>query len=233
MENRIIIHQEQFLALSNPQTQELVAILAKKDGVELAHYEKKITLDVAIEGTTLKALTKVINDKNLTKALTYIITRFSNNFNVGKKFTDDQAIIMAMDIQELYQYETIEDMVLMFKMARTGQIGDGKDFKLDSQTVFHKWIPEYLEQKAIARQRKHDREKNLSFNRELSLEEVRKFNRKLKEKNHEKYIRNKIDEITKDFNLAQLDELIAQWSNNEQNLKYVKYLKSKRLTTKP
>ena len=81
-----------------------------------------------------------------------------------------------MDLFEIFGYETIEDVVLMFKYARQGRIGDGKDFKLDSQTVFHKWVPEYLELKSIERENQHNKQKG-EYNSlpKWSSEDVEKF----------------------------------------------------------
>jgi hypothetical protein len=176
MENGIVIKEEQFLQLSKPTTQELMSILSEYDEIKLAVYEKQMTVEKAMEGTSLRQLGKAIDEKNLVKTLVYFINRFSANFNVGKKFTPGQAVTMAMDMTEVLKYETIEDIVLMLKMARTGQIGDGKDFKLDSQTVFHKWIPEYLELKAIKRENLHNRQKHeTSHFEKWSPESLEKF----------------------------------------------------------
>lgn len=176
MAEGIIIHKNQLQKLTKPITQELMSILSEYDEVKLAIYEKKMTIEKAMEGTSLRLLSKTIDEKNLVKTLVYFINRFSANFNVGKKFTPTQAITMALDLTEIFAYETIEDVMLMLKMARTGQIGDGKDFKLDSQTVFHKWIPEYLELKALKRENLHNRQKvELNLISKWSPENLEKF----------------------------------------------------------
>ncbi len=112
-----------------------------------------------MQGLSLNKLSNEIERKNVVKAISFLVLRLSENFNVGKKFTSEQASLMAMDLFEIFSYESLEDVVLMFKYARQGRIGDGKDFKLDSQTVFHKWVPEYLELKAIEREQQHTRQK--------------------------------------------------------------------------
>lgn len=129
-----------------------------------------------MEGVRLNKLSTLIEKKNVVKAIAYLAARLSENFNVGKKFTPEQSSIMALDLFEILGYETLEDVVLMFKYARQGRIGDGKDFKLDSQTVFHKWIPEYLELKAIERENQHNKQKgeNNSLPK-WSKEDIEKF----------------------------------------------------------
>lgn len=160
MDDKIIISQSNALALAKPSTQELMNVLAKASDLELSVYESDMTLSKAMEGTSLKKLGTMIEKINVTKTIVFLTTRLASNFNVGKKFTDEQAVMMAVDLIDIFAHETIEDVLLMFKFARTGRIGDGKEFKLDSQTVFHKWVPQYLELKAEARERIHNRQKD-------------------------------------------------------------------------
>jgi hypothetical protein len=129
-----------------------------------------------MEGTSLRKLSKGLETSNLVKTLVFLINRLSDNFNVGKKFTDSQAVILAMDLIEVFAYETLEDVLLMFKYARTGKIGNGKVFKLDSQTVFHDWVPQYLELKATERENIHNKQKGEMNSRPTwSKEDVSKF----------------------------------------------------------
>jgi hypothetical protein len=161
MVTKLTVSQNQLLALSKPSTLELVKILSAEDEFELTLFESKMTVAQAMEGTSLKKLSQVLNTSGLAKTLVFLIQRLSNNFNVGKKFTNEQAVILAMDLIEVFAYETIEDVLLMFKYARIGKIGSGKEYKLDSQTVFHKWVPEYLELKSEERENLHKKEKGL------------------------------------------------------------------------
>jgi hypothetical protein len=155
---------------------QLIECLASNNTSELIHFESDLTITKAIEGTRLNKLATVIEKKNVIKAITYLTARLADNFNVGKKFTIEQSSLMALDLFDVFGYETLEDVVLMFKYARQGRIGDGKDFKLDSQTVFHKWVPEYLELKAVERENQHNKQKgeNNSLPK-WSMEDVEKF----------------------------------------------------------
>jgi len=110
-----------------------------------------------MEGVSLAKLSATIEPSNTAIAIAYLASRLAENFNVGKKFSTDQALMMGIDLLEVFKHETLEDVVLMFKYARQGKIGDGKDFKLDSQTVFHKWVPAYLELKAQELENQHNR----------------------------------------------------------------------------
>lgn len=126
---------------------------------DLVLLEGDLNVSTAMEGVSISKLSRTIEKKNVVKAIAYLTTRLADNFNVGKKFSVEQASLMAIDLFEVFTYETLEDVLLMFKYARQGRIGDGKDFKLDSQTVFHKWVPEYLELKAIERENQHNKKK--------------------------------------------------------------------------
>jgi hypothetical protein len=92
---------------------------------------------------------------------------------------------------ELMNYETIEDIVLMFKLARQGKIG-GKIYRLDSLTIFQEWVPAYLEMKVKLREESHQKEKekhlkNYSTTKwsDESIATITKLSKELQEKLHE------------------------------------------------
>lgn len=233
MENLLVINKNLIGSLDNPTTSELILLINKHDEISLAEYENKMCLEKALEGTTLKKLAKVLDNKNLTKIIVFFIKRLSANFNVGKKFTDDQAVVLAFDLLDVFGHETLEDLLLMFKMARSGKIGDGKDFKLDSQVIFHKWVPEYLELKAEARELKYIKEKKSYTTKELTIEEVKKsYKKKISLQEREDRRHARIDELTKDFTREDLEHLIEEWQKDEAKKKFIRYLTVKRLTIK-
>jgi hypothetical protein len=234
MTTDLIINKNELSSLVQPTTVELICILMNQDNIELAHYEGQMNLEKAVEGTTLRKLSKVIHEKNLAKTIVFLINRLSSNFNVGKNFTNDQAVTMAFDLIDVFGYETIEDILLMFKLARTGQIGDGKDFKLDSQTVFHKWIPQYLELKAEFREKKHNASKDITFKNNITIEQVHQSYAKIKfsGQKREDAINAKIDEITKGFTREMLENLILEWQQDKKNKKFLRYLTKRRLSIK-
>lgn len=127
--------------------------------VNLIMYESDLTLQNSMNGVLIKNLEKHIKKKNIIASLSFLLIRCAQNFNVGKNLTDGQIMILAVDLFEIFKYETLEDVVLMLKYARQGKIGDGKVFNLDGQTILHKWVPAYLELKAIERERNHTENK--------------------------------------------------------------------------
>lgn len=122
-------------------------------------------------------LTRAIDRINVVKSITYLILRLSNSFNMKQKFTEEQASVLALDLSEIFVYETLEDVVLMFKYARQGKFS--KTFeRLDSEVVTRIWVPEYLELKAIERENIHNQNKgkmNSIADFKWSKEDVEKF----------------------------------------------------------
>ena len=184
----------------------LIECLATNDNFELLSIESSLTVATAMDSVSLRSLDKKIGKKNIVKAINYLILRLSENFNVGKKFTDDQAATMAMDLFEVFGYETLEDVVLMFKYARQGKIGDGKDFKLDSQTVFHKWVPAYLELKSEERENQ-ERKKKSELNNVLKFEWKKEDVDKLKVSEEKMIVGEKFGErVKKTFSTDHLEK---------------------------
>lgn len=133
--------------------------MATNDAIAFVEIENSLTVNQAMNGASLISLSKVLKKKDILKALSFFINRFNDNFNAKGKLDNMQIATMVGDLFDVFHYETLEDAMLMFKYARQGKIGDGMDFKLDSQTVFHKWVPAYLELKSIEREKEHDEKK--------------------------------------------------------------------------
>lgn len=147
------------MQVSKAHSMQLIQCMATNDAIGFVEIESNLTVANAMNGTSLMSLSKVLKKKDILKALSFFINRFNDNFNAKGKLDNMQIATMTGDLFDIFQYETLEDAMLMFKYARQGKIGDGKDFKLDSQTVFHKWVPAYLELKSIERERQHSEQK--------------------------------------------------------------------------
>lgn len=143
--------------------------LISKNSFELKTFELDLNMQKAMQGTMLKKL--VENDKKTTlKIVFYLVSRFNDALNLNNKLSDHQTLDIASDLIEFFTYETLEDVVLMFKMIRQGKIG-GKIFRLDTQVIFGEWIPQYLEKKAEFRENNHKKKGfNLVSKENLSKE---------------------------------------------------------------
>lgn len=211
--------------------------LATEDQVELLFIEKQLTIPKAIDGTKLKKLEKTLGERDLTKVITYMLLRFSESFNVGKKLTAGQAPLIAIDIIEKYPYETIEDILLMLKQVRQGIIGDGKDYKLDGQNILNKWMPEYLERKyeQVERDNKAIQTAHLkdTEDKEHPVTAFYRNRHMLKMKAEaEAKAKSEIDDMAKNMDRQMLEDTIADWSKKPEMQSYMDYLKTKRRTVK-
>lgn len=177
---------------------QLIECLATNDSYGLLEIENSTSVALAMEGASIRSLSKTLQKKDIIKSISFFIHRFNDNFNAKGKLTDEQIGLMAMDLFDMFGYETLEDVMLMFKYARQGKIGDGRDFKLDSQTVFHKWMPEYLELKSIERENQHSKSKgelnsitNFKWKKEdldnFKVDKTEKLLTKLGERTKEKF----------------------------------------------
>lgn len=160
----------------------------------LSIFEKNLSVEISInQGTSLRKLEKIVNEEDLVTALTFLIMRSMDFFNVGQKLNDIQAMTLATDLLEddVFGYENIEDVVLLFKYARQGRIV-GKIWRIDSQVITTEWIPQFLEIKAVARENSWNNEKQ-QLNNMVSFDWSEKALKKLEEME----IGSNADEINK------------------------------------
>lgn len=165
------------LTLKGQPVLPLIKCLMENDSIGLLEIESNLSVSKAMNSTQIYKLSSAIEKRNVIKAIAYLTLRLSDSFNVKQKFTDEQASMLALDLSEVFHYETLEDVVMMYKYARQGKIGSN-EYKLDGQTVMQKWVPEYLELKAIERENQHLKnkgEKNGMTKFEWRKEDLDKF----------------------------------------------------------
>lgn len=156
---------------------QLIKCLADNNSSDLLMFESELTVGKAMNSMSLSKLSKNIEKINVVKAITYLVLRLSNSLNMKQKFNDEQASILALDLTEIFSYETLEDVVLMFKYARQGKFSKTYE-RLDSEVITRIWVPEYLELKSIERERLHNQKKgelNGLSNFEWKKEDLEKF----------------------------------------------------------
>ena len=139
--------------------------------------------------------------------------------------------IITIDAFEKFSYESLEDIILFFKMARAGDFGTTKR-GVDSNLIFGEWFPMYLEKKADLREQNHEKQKNERNKLDVTIEDVEHTYKKAHEKRKLETILTYIDKITKDFDRQMLEDLIIDWEKDSEKKNYIKYLKKKRLTIK-
>lgn len=113
--------------------------------------ESGLTLSESIKDGNLISQLKRQDEAELTKQVFMIVKRFCNLVNVGKGMNEDQMITLATDLIESFQNgETLEDIILFFKMARKGEFGQFN--RLDTVVIMG-WLPKFLDCKAQEREK--------------------------------------------------------------------------------
>ncbi|WP_373942639.1 hypothetical protein OEG92_05405 [Polaribacter sejongensis] len=78
---------------------------------------------------------------------------------MGAKLNELQIATLASDLLDFCQHETLEDILMLFKMARKGELGN-KIYRLDAMVIFQEWMPAYLELKYQEKERFLERKKS-------------------------------------------------------------------------
>ncbi len=169
----------------------LITSLNSKEVTDIALQESELTLRRASEGTLIKALVK--EDKKETFKLIFsLIERMQQSFSFNNKMSDAQITTCAFDLMELMAYESLEDIVLLFKMARQGQLG-GKIFRVDSHIITQEWLPVYMDLKAeeLEMQQKEKKTIDLMSKEEWSEESQQKLEELNKKLHYDRMERKK------------------------------------------
>ncbi|MBT0552658.1 hypothetical protein [Riemerella anatipestifer] len=112
----------------------------------LAKAEQTLTIKQSIE--TAPLMVHQGEKKEVIKEIIRVVEFFLTV--TGKEMETFQIIIMAGDLYEKFKTDTLEDVVLMFKMARMGDFG--KVYKFDTFTVME-WANAYLMRKSEEREK--------------------------------------------------------------------------------
>jgi hypothetical protein len=200
--------------------------------VNVGAYEIGLSIDKNLEKPVIRFLFKNENGHIGFSVVKILVNRFIESFGFSTKLSETQLEILTYDTLEKFSYDSFEDIVLFFKMARSGTFGTTKR-GVDSNLIFGEWFPMYMEIKAEARERQQLKQKKQTEESLLSIEEVKKSYEKIKPNNT---FRDRvivyIDKITQGMTRLELEDLIQAWSEDDQKKPYLNELKIKRLTIK-
>ena len=203
--------------------------------ISLVKLEMNLTIVKTLNQPTIRSITK-LNGALVFGATKFLVKRFTDSFGFSTKHTDSQIEMITVDALENMQFESLVDLVIFFKMCRSGKFGTTSR-GLDSNLIFGTWLPMYLEKKSEIREKeylkikdKRTKEKNVTEEKVKSFYDREKEDRE-KEIN-KKLLQQKIDFITKDFDKQMLEDLITDWSKDEKMKLYLHLLKTKRKTIK-
>lgn len=161
-----------------------------------------------------------------------LVTRFIDSFGFSTKLNPVQIETLTVDILENFQYESLEDIIIFLKMARTGKFGStGRG--VDANLILGDWFPKYLDQKAQLREQNYQKDK-VQFADSSNAVELyyAKIKRQKAEKEAFQKAKDDIDLIVKDMDRNTLEQTINDWSGRQEMKPYLDYLKRKRLLIK-
>ncbi len=207
-------------------------IVVPTKNFSLARVEMSLTIKDNIEKPIMKTVFKG-NTELAFSMIKTLVKRFVESFGFSTKMPPAQIEMLTVDTLERFQYESIEDVILFFKMARSGKLGT-TNRGVDSNLIFGEWFPKYMEMKAEERERQHQLQKsNLSTEqRGANYEDVMKTYQKNADKLFEKKVAAYVDRIVKNMDRQILEDTIVDWEKDPVRKPYVNLLKAKRRTIK-
>lgn len=108
----------------------------------------KIEQSLSVKDVFKKPLVRDSGDKvSVIEQIVRVVEYFLQA--TGKEMDSFQIQIIAGDLYDKFGTDSIEDIILMFKLARTGEFG--RVYKVDTFTVMD-WANAYLERKSITRE---------------------------------------------------------------------------------
>ena len=165
----------------------------------------------------------------------YLCTRFIESFAFSTKLGSEQIQMLTVDTLEAFGYESLEDIILFLKMARSGKFGNTKR-SVDSNLVYGEWFPMYMDLKARKREEIQQEKKSKEKEDLVSMEVIKKRYAKNENDRLMADRRNKaklfVDKVSKDFDKQMLEDTIREWSKDKNKDYYTALLKKKRLIIK-
>lgn len=191
-----------------------------------------LELKNTFESPNIRSVFKAENGQIGYSVVSVLVKRFMDSFGFSTKMSDTQIEVLTVDTLEKFSFETLEDIILFFKMARTGKFGTTMR-GVDSNLIFGEWYPMYLELKSEYREIEYQKEKVKQTVNPLSIEDIRKAYDKIQNKGsfREKVIKY-VDTITEGITRQDLENIIVEWTTDETKKNYIDVLKLKRLVIK-
>jgi len=180
---------------------------------------------------TIKSVFKGKNSPIGFSVIKILVNRFLNSFGFSTKMNSEQIDSLTVDTLELFAYESLVDVIVFFKMARTGKFGT-TNRGVDSNLIFGDWFLKYLEKKAALREENYLAKKNERKSMPISTDDIQISYRKKMIQELEKNKLAFIDKYTKNMDRQVLEDTIDSWSKDPEMKNYVTILKLKRRTIK-
>lgn len=193
--------------------------------------ENSLTLSQTVEMPAIRSVFKGETAMIAFSLSKILVDRFLASFGFSTKHNETQIEVIAADVLESFKYESLQDLILFLKMARTGKFG-ATNRGIDSNLILGDWMPMYLELKAEERERKHAKEQSERLKVEVSPQQIIKQNqintaKSIREKK-EKEFRDYVEQMTKGITREQLETLIEKCDQVPEVKEFMHILKEKR-----
>ena len=121
---------------------------------ELVIYERNLSIKKSLKSLPLRNLKEKVNNQTLLTSVVFLVMRASKTSAVYKELDKGLAVNLAVDLLEKFDFDSFEDIILMFKYARQGKLQLNEFAKKKSfyETVLNDWLPSYLDLKAQERE---------------------------------------------------------------------------------
>lgn len=182
--------------------------LVSDDKFELINVERSLTIEKCVTAPLL--INQKSNEKEIIKSIFLIVKRFNDLVNVGKKLNEDQMIALSADLFERFGGESLEDVMLFFKMARNGEFGDL--YRLDSIVILS-WVNKYLDKKMEAFHENRINEENIRIREENDAVNNHEYSEKSKAKLEELSKMLKTTTISRNIGVLRKDNPLFDYSS--------------------
>ena len=229
--NKPTVPQTTSITLLKQKTLDLSSLILENPS-EISLVEMELTISANLDKPIIRSVFKGNKARVAYSVVRVLVSRFLESFTFTQKLSSAQIDSLTVDTLEHFGYESLEDIILFFKMARTGKFGVAKK-GIDANMIFGEWFPQYLELKTIEREKQVQNER-FSWQKEQNKNAVRQVYSKIqaeqKAKEKAKRIQERIDELTAPFDRQMLEDTIRTWQKSENLKEYVPLLKRKRMT---
>jgi len=195
----------------------------------IAMVEMGLSIKNTFESPNIRSVFKSEHGQIGFSVVNVLVKRFMESFGFATKMNETQLDVLTVDTLEKFAFESLEDIILFFKMARTGTFGSTMR-GVDSNLIFGEWYPMYLELKASEREKIYQKEKDNYKEGQLTIEDVKRAYSAIKnnpQKKHDDLVK-KINELTNGFTRQQLENLISEWEKDETKSSFLYALRAKR-----
>ncbi len=222
----MIVKQEKVLGLS-------AQIISGE--VNLAFYEMSLTIKETLTQPLIIDVFKGDAEEISFHVVNALCTRFINSFAFSSKISPEQIEVLTVDTLDAFGHESLQDIILFFKMARSGKFGNTKR-SVDSNLIYGEWFPAYMDKKAKIRENIYLENKSKNKENDVSIDVVKeRYLKYQKQKILDKRIQDAkdfVDNVSKNFDRQMLEDTITEWFKDSKKDYYTKLLKKKRRTIK-